>query len=728
MSQPAQADLASKYRNLLDNDLIINNYVPTKHYAQKLGYTRSLWITFCQKILNIDPIDGLFSTNAMWAFLKSRMTGDIGALIPTTSGKPYRPLKRSSIIAIFNQLRVLYRNATSKQLDTKQGMKIYASIESHYKKKDAEPAKTKFTFTALDAAHVISDHWTGSPTVANSRYMVQLPAIILISCYTTLRPGSIVESDCHASTNESFLYENFELCVIRNHRYESSKSTGFPNILLGRMINNLQKRKRHTKTTEYPLIQNVNEPMLCPILPLLILAFVDKAFKSAITPETLFTMLNDPNTIPPQRESYHLEWLDTMMDKPIFRRAKGRYEAIHPHYAQTYQSYNNQLKALGEAAGFKGVLTAYCIRRGAATAIDDVTKNTSKRSQFLGHERPGMFDRYYMGNSVTVDCQSAFMKSTPETVVMELFNSISISRDYRAPLKLPKNCKDEVYRCEEVGNTTLAVNKLLTDIRAQYGSTKKSPLHIQQELAKLRNHRSTILRRKRKHGLLQQRKKFFSNINSEELNLFIDRVSDPPPGNYGCMSGSSCPSGSSFQSGSSNDFDLLASNSGTPQDSSNIDPDLVDESASDRKPDQQSCLARTHGREIPKPKRLLPDEILTSFLKAGQRATLEDLYSYVRFMIWEIQTENYEKRRKHVRVKMEKREIEWKTMKDENKGPTLSKEEVEKRNKNSTKRKQYSKEIQDLNGWLKKIKGEKKEAMDWLEKFKQKQMIGEMET
>ena len=52
--------------------------------------------------------------------------GDLGKLITTASKKPYRPLKRSYIIAIFNCLRVLYWNATSKQLDTKQGMKIYA--------------------------------------------------------------------------------------------------------------------------------------------------------------------------------------------------------------------------------------------------------------------------------------------------------------------------------------------------------------------------------------------------------------------------------------------------------------------------------------------------------------------------------------------------------------------------------------------------------------------------
>jgi len=86
-----------------------------------------------------------------------------------------------------------------------------------------------------------------------------------------------------------------------------------------------------------------------------------------------------------------------------------------------------------------------------------------------------MFERYYIGNCITVDCQSAFIKTAPNREVMELFNSISISRDYRAPLKLSKNCKDELYRCEEVDNMTLAMNKICKHIRGQYGSPAKSP-------------------------------------------------------------------------------------------------------------------------------------------------------------------------------------------------------------------------------------------------------------
>jgi len=59
-----------------------------------------------------------------------------------------------------------------------------------------------------------------------------------------------------------------------------------------------------------------------------------------------------------------------MKDKPIFRRAKGWYEMIHSYKAQIYKSYNTQLRSLGETAGFREPLTAYCIRRGAATAVD----------------------------------------------------------------------------------------------------------------------------------------------------------------------------------------------------------------------------------------------------------------------------------------------------------------------------------------------------------------------
>ncbi|KAI5804262.1 hypothetical protein DFH27DRAFT_473243, partial [Peziza echinospora] len=177
----------------------------------------------------------------------------------------------------------------------------------------------KPVFTALDAIHILNNHWTsGYRELSNFQYAIQLPLLALATCFTTLRPGSLVESDCHRGSNKLLQYRDLSLYLVQNPQYQDGALEQLPNILLCRLTGRLQKRRRNT---EYPLIQNFHTPILCPILPVLILAFVDDAFKSCSSPEKVFDLLVSPNASPKEKDALHLEWRSSMFNIPILRRA-----------------------------------------------------------------------------------------------------------------------------------------------------------------------------------------------------------------------------------------------------------------------------------------------------------------------------------------------------------------------------------------------------------------------
>ncbi|KAI5779925.1 hypothetical protein DFH27DRAFT_643344 [Peziza echinospora] len=92
-----------------------------------------------------------------------------------------------------------------------------------------------------------------------------------------------------------------------------------------------------------------------------------------------------------------------------------------------------QLKESAQAAGFREELTPYCLRQGSAAAVDAVAM-TSQRNKILGHRRSDVYNRHYIGQGVTVELQSAFMKTAIHVDIMQLFNSMSITKDMRAPV------------------------------------------------------------------------------------------------------------------------------------------------------------------------------------------------------------------------------------------------------------------------------------------------------
>ena len=107
----------------------------------------------------------------------------------------------------------------------------------------------------------------------------------------------------------------------------------------------------------------------CPILHVLALAFADDAFESEWIncPEDLSTF-----QIPSHLQSLPLRWKDSKLETPIFRRAvfEGGRIITSPTKALQYGTIANHNLRLGKSMGYPDPFRLYCLRRGAANAIN----------------------------------------------------------------------------------------------------------------------------------------------------------------------------------------------------------------------------------------------------------------------------------------------------------------------------------------------------------------------
>lgn len=105
-------------------------------------------------------------------------------------------------------------------------------------------------------------------------------------------------------------------------------------------------------------------PGQCPIIHFLGHAFADDAFKAIRSPSQLKYL-----RVPSGKHGLQLEWKESMQNIPIFRQYQPD-GTVAPTRAMTYHDLAKQLAELGYRAKFRDVLRTYCLRRGAANAVD----------------------------------------------------------------------------------------------------------------------------------------------------------------------------------------------------------------------------------------------------------------------------------------------------------------------------------------------------------------------
>ena len=197
--------------------------------------------------------------------------------------------------------------------------------------------------------------------IAHERYRVQTTLLCQIMAYTSTWPGALIESSCYRGTNESLRWKNVKLKLIK-----SSPSDVFVLELETTMI---KGKRKMVEPIIFMLMGVPANPVFCPILPLIALAFADDAFanEGIRTPADLFRLrVEDP-------DKNHLEvpWKASILDTPVFRSVEAGKSYISKTMSLKYTDFDYHLKRLGIFAGFPDGVRSYDLRRGAASAIDN---------------------------------------------------------------------------------------------------------------------------------------------------------------------------------------------------------------------------------------------------------------------------------------------------------------------------------------------------------------------
>ena len=203
------------------------------------------------------------------------------------------------------------------------------------------------------------------------------------------------------------------------------------------------------------------------MLLLLSLAFADQAFKatSLKSPKDIIRLLS----VPLQKQALQFEWKDSMLDVPIFR-SLAESHVVHSTKALPYCRLLQQLKSLGAAAGYKGSVTPYYFRRGAANALVKKKVPSAVRRLVLGHKENRTFEEHYIALDVRADTQGAYLGEDANEDTLEAMGSMLITKDIRAPNALTIEQRREVDKDPEVAKLLVKRNEIRKFLQQKYRS------------------------------------------------------------------------------------------------------------------------------------------------------------------------------------------------------------------------------------------------------------------
>src|SRR4051812_32528962 len=102
---------------------------------------------------------------------------------------------------------------------------------------------------------------------------------------------------------------------------------------------------------------------MCPVTWFLSLAFADGVFEDLHS----YNDLESAKPLPGDRD-YTAKYKPEALKRPIMR-AMCENHSISDTKIWKYRAFNDAIKGLGQRAGYRDTLTAYCFRRGFATTI-----------------------------------------------------------------------------------------------------------------------------------------------------------------------------------------------------------------------------------------------------------------------------------------------------------------------------------------------------------------------
>ncbi|KAI6914838.1 hypothetical protein KC318_g431 [Hortaea werneckii] len=141
------------------------------------------------------------------------------------------------------------------------------------------------------------------------RMRIQLSFAILLLFYIGLRPGELVESSAHNSTNEGIWYGDLDIRM-------KADAQGCPEFTVQILIRNRKGRRGQENRAEVENLREVPEERhMCPVTHTLALCFADKVFRDLDGPEDLARI-----RFPPGRESVRLHIREDKLKVPVIRR------------------------------------------------------------------------------------------------------------------------------------------------------------------------------------------------------------------------------------------------------------------------------------------------------------------------------------------------------------------------------------------------------------------------
>ncbi|KAG8623403.1 hypothetical protein KVT40_008379 [Elsinoe batatas] len=238
--------------------------------------------------------------------------------------------------------------------------------------------------------------------------------------------------------------------------------------------------------TSFVLKHTPERPFMCPLSQFLGLALADKAFVTLECAEDFSKV-----RIPPGRSSLVMAIKPECMDLPVLRQPTPG-GTTSPEKILTVNCLRDQLKNLGQRAGFRQDLSAYAIRRAHGNTLDNAL-TTAERQMRMSHAQSHTYSDAYISQISAVDSQALVFGTTQEKRSYDLIRSMMFEHDENAPIPLGVSL-DKVHSLSREDRGTTKVNKVnrYKEIRTAYETVIRAGGDTETTLASCRHDSATI--------------------------------------------------------------------------------------------------------------------------------------------------------------------------------------------------------------------------------------------
>ncbi|KAL8673854.1 MAG: hypothetical protein Q9168_001719 [Polycauliona sp. 1 TL-2023] len=450
----------------------------------------NLWKRYCTRIRQ--PVDLLENCDAK--FFK-------GYLMWYQTQYTETAKRLSTFETMWKGIRQLYYDTYGRKVDDTVGKDVAKFLNGPFcdERGLIRGNRPKYTVGYNGILGALYYHWIyDTETFPTGRDRVQLAFYILLLAYTGSRPGAIVESAVSGirGTNEALKYKDINLTLVR-------PNDGGAPLLVMKVRIVLDKGKRHRgEHKTLTLYENCVQPVMCPVVHFLALAFADKAFHPSLVEAGLSDILETP------------------ILRPASRGFAGK--EVDPSKALSASIIGPWMARLGERAGFPHRLTPYCLRRDIATSLTDVGVSQPQLLQILGHRKIDTYQRHYQSTNVIVDVQATFLGSTSKSDMIKEIGKLCLRQDPNLPCSLTEEQKVQAHTQPDLQKLEHRREGLTRELKAQFRRLKdgaSTPLFL--ERRRVMGQLS--------HGRARAEKEYFQRILREfhdtaDLNHMVSQL------------------------------------------------------------------------------------------------------------------------------------------------------------------------------------------------------------